>query len=81
MYALTLQNRPRTINAQYQHPFLSAWGEGGEGVQSQILKRGDQKKMSAWGDLKTPCHGYLPGGAYYVSYQKKTFKNKIWLCV
>ena len=56
-------------------------GGRGEGVQSQILKRGDQKKMSAWGDLKTPCHGYLPGGAYYVSYQKKTFKNKIWLCV
>ena len=54
----------------------------GDNVWPHILIRGDQKKMSAWGDLKSSCHWYLPwrrGGAYYVSCQKKTFKSKIWL--
>ena len=41
---------------------------------------GGSKKKSAWeGDLKSSCHGYLSGWAYYVSSQKKTFKNKIWV--
>ena len=31
-------------------------------LQSQILKRGDQRKMSTWGILKSPCHRYFPGG-------------------
>ena len=38
-----------------------------------------RKKMSSSRNLKSSCHGYLPGGAYYVSCQKKTCKNKIWL--
>ena len=33
--------------------------------------------MSAWEDLKSSCHGYLPEGAYYISCQKKTIQNKI----
>ena len=48
---------------------------------------GSENKMSAWGDLKSSCHVYLPwgggrgqgrgqgrGGAYYVSCQKKILK-------
>ena len=35
---------------------------GGNNLQSQILKREDQKKMSVWGVLKCPCHRCLPGG-------------------
>ena len=57
-------------------PHLSA---GGNDSQSQILKTGDQKNMTACGDLKSSCHKYLPREAFYVSCQKKTFKNKIWL--
>ena len=34
----------------------------GDNVQSQILKSGDQEKMSAWGDLKSSFHRYLPEG-------------------
>ena len=36
---------------------------GRDNFHCQILKReGDQKKkMSALGDLKSSCHGYLPG--------------------
>ena len=36
----------------------------GDNFHSQILKKagGVRKKMSAWGDLKSSCHGYLPGG-------------------
>ena len=36
----------------------------GDNFHSQILKKagGLRKKMSAWGDLKSSCHGYLPGG-------------------
>ena len=32
--------------------------------------------MSDWGDLKSSCHGYLPGGAYYVSCQKRLLNIK-----
>ena len=45
-------------------------GEGGGG---------SGKKMSAWGDLQSSSHQYLPGRVYYVSCQKKPFKCKIWL--
>ena len=36
--------------------------------------------MSAWGELKSSCHGYLPkegegGGGYYVSCQTKDFQK------
>ena len=52
---------------------------GGQ-LSVQILKRGDQKKkMSAWADLTSSCHGYLPRRSYYVSCQKKSFENKIWI--
>ena len=41
-------------------PFL--FSARGDNFQCQILKRAeDQKKMSAWEDLKSPSHGYLPG--------------------
>ena len=47
------QFRARSVEekAQYQPP-----------PPFQILKRGDKKKMSACGDLKSSCHEYLPGG-------------------
>ena len=32
--------------------------------------------MSAWGDLKSSCHKYLPGGASYLSCQKILLKIK-----
>ena len=38
-------------------------------------KGGIRKKMSALEDLSSSGHGYLPGGAYYVSYQKRTLKK------
>ena len=58
-------------------PPLSA---GGTTFSTKFWKGGGQKKMSAWGDLKRSCHGYLPGGrgAHYV-YCQKRLKNKIWL--
>ena len=46
--------------------------------RGQFLKRGDQKKMIAWGDLKSSCHEYLLGDLLFLV-NKKTFKNKIWL--
>ena len=57
-------------------PFLL----GGQLLVPNFEKGGGQKKMSAWGDLKRSCHGYLPGGrgAHYV-YCQKRLKNKIWL--
>ena len=42
-------------------------------------KSGGSEKMSALGYLKRSCHGYLLGGAYFVSCQKKTFQIKIQL--
>ena len=39
-------------------------------------KGGDQKKMSAWGDLKSSYHGYLLGESCYISCQKKNLKIK-----
>ena len=46
------------LYSQYQSPRF-CWGDG---FQSQILKMGFQKKMSACGDLKSSCHEYLTGG-------------------
>ena len=46
------------LYSQYQSPRF-CWGDG---FQSQILETGYQKKMSAWVDLKSSCHEYLPGG-------------------
>ena len=61
---------------QYQPtPFLL----GVTAFSPKFSKRGIRKKMSAWNGLKSSCHGYLPGGVYYVSCQNKTFKNKTWL--
>ena len=48
----------------------------GNNIQTQILKSGDQKKMSAWRDLKSSFHRYLPGGAYCVSCQER-LQNKM----
>ena len=58
--SLTSHNGFKANNSQYQSPAF-CWGDN---FHSQILKRGGgvRKKMSAWGDLKSSCHGYLPGG-------------------
>ena len=37
---------------------------------------GGQKRISAWGVLKSPCHTCLPERAYYVPCQKKLLKIK-----
>ena len=58
---------------QYQLTPLVGWAK----FQSQILKTGDQKKMSAWRDLNSSCQGYLPGGLLCFLSKKETFKNKI----
>ena len=51
---------------------------GGNNFQSQLLKRGDQKKMTVWGDLKSFCHvDYLPVGLAIFLVKKETFKDKI----
>ena len=39
---------------------VSAPFSGGHNFQTQILKRGDQTKTSAWGDLKSSFNTYLP---------------------
>ena len=57
---------------QYQLTPLVGWAK----FQSQILKMGDQKKMSAWGDLNSSCHGHLPGGLLCFLSKKETFKIK-----
>ena len=72
-------------NSQYQTPFLL------ERQLSVIKNKGDQKKISAWGVFKSPCHRYLPkggggGGAHYVSCQKRlrkiefVFEGSIFKC-
>ena len=58
---------------------LSLKTAGGDNFQSHIFKGGGGfKKMSAWGDLKSSRHVYLPGGLLYFL-SKKRLKNKIWL--
>ena len=37
---------------------------------------GSSPKNDCLGDLKSSCHGYLPGTAYYVSCQKRLSKIK-----
>ena len=49
---------------------------GGKNLQSQILKRGHQNKISAWGILKSPCHRYFPGGGLLYFCQKGLCKMK-----
>ena len=49
---------------------------GGDDFQSQIFKRGDQKKMSDWGEMNEFLPQIFSWGAYYVSCPKKIFKNK-----
>ena len=44
----------------------------------KFWKMGYQKKMSTWRDLKSSCHGYLPG-RLTIFLVKKRLKNKIWL--
>ena len=56
-------------------PPLSAGGQ----LSVPNFEKGGSEKKESLGDLKSSYHGYLPGGAYYVSCQKKTFKNKIWI--
>ena len=43
----------------------------------KFWKVGYQKKMSTWRDLKSSCHGYLPG-RLTIYLVKKRLKNKIW---
>ena len=45
----------------------------GGNLQSQIWKQesGGGEEISALGFLKSPCHRYFPGGAYYVSCQER----------
>ena len=43
---------------QYQSPFLL----GGQLSVPNFEKGASEEKMSAWGDLKSSCHGYLPWG-------------------
>ena len=38
-------------------------------------EKGNIKKMSVWGDLKSSCHRYLPD-IYYVPFQKRLGKIK-----
>ena len=50
---------------------------GGNNFQSQVLKRGFQKKMAVMGDLKSFCYAeYLPGGLLYSLSKKRLFKIK-----
>ena len=44
-----------------------------DNFQFVILKRGYQKKMNIWGDLKSSCHRCLHRGTYFVSSQKRLF--------
>ena len=48
----------------------------GDNFQSQILKRGMRKNMSAWGDLKSSWNRYLPRGADNVPCQSRPCKMK-----
>ena len=50
---------------------------GGQPSVPNLEKEGGEV-MSAWEGwiLKSLCHRYLPGGAYYVSCQKRLFKMK-----
>ena len=41
------------------------------GNSPKFWKVGDQKKLSAWGDLKSSFHRYFPGGPYCVSCEIK----------
>ena len=59
--------------SQYQAPFLL-----GSTFNPNFWKAGYQKKMSTRRDLKSSCHGYLPGGLT-IFLVKKRLKNKIWL--
>ena len=62
-----------SITAVSAPPFLL----GGTIFSPKFWKVGDQKKMSAWGVLKSLSHRYLlEGGAYYVSCQKRLYKMK-----
>ena len=58
-----------------KRPFLL-----GDNFQSYILKRGNQKKIFAWGDLKISCERYLSEGIN-MFLAKKNFSNEIWLWV
>ena len=49
---------------------------GGTTFSLKFWKGENQEKMSAWGVLKSSCHRYLPGAAYYVSCQKRLYKIK-----
>ena len=66
-FRMAVSSSVTSINAitQYQPPPPSSAGGTTPPTflgESQILKRGDQKKNSAWRVLKCPCHRYLPGG-------------------
>ena len=65
-------------HTQYQSPLP----DGKTTVSPKFWKGGgggQKRKLPGRRDLKSSCHGYLSGWAYYVSSQKKTFKNKIWV--
>ena len=49
---------------------------GGGTFSSKFWKGGSPKKMTAWGDLKSSCHGYL-SGELTMFLVKKRLKNKI----
>ena len=61
----------KTRGCTVSAPFLL-----GDIFQSKILKRGDQKKMNAWGDLKRYCHRHLPRGLTMFLVKKDFFEIK-----
>ena len=56
---------------QYQPP--SPFLLGGTNFSPKFWKGEHHENKSIWVDLKSSCHGYLPGGSYYVSCQIKDF--------
>ena len=61
-------------------PHHLLWEGGYNNLQSQILRRGDQdKKVSAWVVLKSPCHRYFPEGLT-MFLVKKDFEGSLFKC-
>ena len=59
------------------HSISPPFSAGGNNVQSQVLKRGFQKKMTIWGEFESFCHAeYLPGGLAMFLAKKRLSKIK-----
>ena len=54
----------------------SRWVGGAQFTVQNFEKRGVKKKMSAWRDLKMPCHGYLPGEGTMFLVKKRILEIK-----